>query len=96
MQFPGDHQPIPAVVAWPHQHQRPMAPQPLAVLLQQQPTHRQGGLLHQGFHRQAAGEKLLLQSCHLGAVHQQVAAIALRPRGYGGRLSQPHSGIWVS
>ena len=89
MQFPGGYQPIPAVVAWPHQHQGSMAPQPLAVLLQQQPTHRQGGLLHQGFHRQAAGEELLLQRCHLGAVDQQVAAIAFRPRGYCGRLSQP-------
>ena len=81
LQLPGDHQPVAAVMARSHQHQGPMAAQPLAMVCQQAPTHRQGRLLHQRLHRQATGEQLPLQVGHLAATHQQMVGITAGPGG---------------
>ena len=90
LQLPGDHQPVAAVMARSHQHQGPMAAQPLAMVRQQSPTHRQGRLFHQRLHRQATGEQLLLQLGHLAAAHQQMVGIAAGP----GRQGSRQVGVW--
>ena len=71
LQLTCHHQSVATVVAWPHQHQGaplPQLPPPRGAT--QFGRDGQGSLLHQGLHRQPAGEQLLLQRRHLGGTHQ--------------------------
>ena len=84
LQLARHHQSVATVVAWPHQHQgAPLLQLPPPGGATQFGRDGQGGLLHQGLHRQPAGEQLLLQRRHLGGTHQQVGAVATRPGEIG-------------